>query len=47
MSPLKFTISDIVEYGLNDFEVTMSLDSNADDLEGTYTMCFSAETNKS
>ncbi|XP_065940012.1 protein crumbs-like isoform X2 [Magallana gigas] len=46
MSPLNFTMSDIVQGGANDYEVTMSLDSNTEDLNGTYVMCFSAETNE-
>lgn len=47
MSPLKFTMSDIVQHGLYEFEVTMSLDPNVEDLNGTYVMCFSAETSES
>lgn len=47
MSPLNFTMSDIVQYGSYEYEVTMSLDPNAEDLNETYVICFSAETNES
>eukprot|EP00105_Crassostrea_gigas_P044216 XP_019928364.1 PREDICTED: uncharacterized protein LOC105341926 [Crassostrea gigas] len=47
MSPLNFTMSAIIQHGTNEFEVTITLDSNGEDPNATHVMCFSAETNES
>lgn len=45
LSPLKFTVSTISQPAVNEFEVTMSLESIANKFIGTHVMCFSAELN--
>lgn len=47
MSPLNFTMSAIVQHGTHEFEVTITLESNGEDLNATHVMCFSAETEES
>lgn len=47
MSPLNFTMSAIVQHGTHEFEVTITLESNSEDLNATHVMCFSAETKES
>uniref|UniRef100_K1QP38 Fibropellin-1 n=1 Tax=Magallana gigas TaxID=29159 RepID=K1QP38_MAGGI len=47
MSPLPFTMSAISQPIVDEYQVTMSLESVVNNVIGTYVVCFSAETNKS
>lgn len=46
MSPLPFTMSAISQPVVDEYQVTMSLESDVNNVIGTYVVCFSAETNK-